>query len=54
MIAEDVKAGASDATTTPTKEAVQPPNHCLPTAVNQHPPLSAFYPRGYHNKVQQE
>ena len=51
VIAEDVKTRNSDAGATPTKEAVQPPHHCLPTINNPVPPLSAFYPHGYHTKV---
>ena len=50
--AEDVKTGSNEGGATPTKEAVQPPHHCLPTANNSTPPpLSAFYPHGYHIKV---
>ena len=51
LIAEDVKVRSSDATATPTREVVQPPHHCFPTADNLAPPLSAFYPHGYHTKV---
>ena len=51
LIAEDVKVRTSDAIATPTREAVQPPHHCFPTANNLAPPLSAFYPHDYHTKV---
>ena len=51
LIVEDVKVRSRDATATPTKEAVQPPHYCLPTVSNSAPPLSAFYPHGYHTKV---
>ena len=51
LIAEDVKVRSSDATATPSREAVQPPHHCFPIANNLAPPLSAFYPHGYHTKV---
>ena len=51
LIAEGVNVRTSDATATPTREAVQPPHHCFPTADNLAPPLSAFYPHGYHTKV---
>ena len=52
LFAEDVKAASGEAAATPTKEAVQPPNYCLPSARNAAPPISAFYPHGYHTKVE--
>ena len=51
MVAEDAKAASGKAEFTPTKEAVQPPHYCLPSSKTSAPPLSAFYPHGYHTKV---
>ena len=51
LIAEDVKVRTSDATATPTREAVQPPHYCFRAAYNLAPPLSVFYHHDYHTKV---
>lgn len=55
VIAEDAKAMSGKAAgATPTKEAVQPPQYCLPSSKASAPPLSAFYPPNYHTKVMLE
>ena len=51
LFAEDVKDKSSKLRATPTKEAVQPPLHCLLTVNNPAPLLSVFYPHEYHTKV---
>jgi len=51
---EEVNKISGGDTTMTSKEPIQPPDYCLPLndiKESRIPPLSAFYPHGYHTKV---